>query len=228
MIAGLTLAIDGATGSASVALVDGACVLAERTLPARNPQSAGGGGAELLMPAIADCLRDAGVDGSALAQIVCGAGPGSFTGLRVAASIGKGLAAGYGIGMHSVPSLLLTVAAYNPPVAAGSYTSVLGAMRGEWFAAEVRVLDGAAPQLTGPVTRISAEQLASASQPGALTRIIGPGQTIDAVPHARGVCALLGSRAISEVNISSWEPDYGRLAEAQVKWEAAHGRALSP
>jgi tRNA threonylcarbamoyladenosine biosynthesis protein TsaB len=29
------------------------------------------------------------------------------------------------------------------------------------------------------------------------------------------------------VNLASWEPDYGRLAEAQVRWEAAHGRPLT-
>ena len=28
------------------------------------------------------------------------------------------------------------------------------------------------------------------------------------------------------VDIERWEPAYGRLAEAQVKWEAAHGRPL--
>jgi tRNA threonylcarbamoyladenosine biosynthesis protein TsaB len=28
------------------------------------------------------------------------------------------------------------------------------------------------------------------------------------------------------VNLAAWEPIYGRMAEAQVKWEAAHGRAL--
>jgi len=28
------------------------------------------------------------------------------------------------------------------------------------------------------------------------------------------------------IAIETWEPDYGRLAEAQVRWEAAHGRPL--
>jgi tRNA threonylcarbamoyladenosine biosynthesis protein TsaB len=27
-------------------------------------------------------------------------------------------------------------------------------------------------------------------------------------------------------DLNTWEPAYGRLAEAQVKWEAAHGRPL--
>jgi tRNA threonylcarbamoyladenosine biosynthesis protein TsaB len=28
------------------------------------------------------------------------------------------------------------------------------------------------------------------------------------------------------VSLDGWEPEYGRLAEAQVKWEAEHGREL--
>ena len=28
------------------------------------------------------------------------------------------------------------------------------------------------------------------------------------------------------VSLESWEPNYGRLAEAQVKWELANGRVL--
>jgi hypothetical protein len=27
--------------------------------------------------------------------------------------------------------------------------------------------------------------------------------------------------------LDDWEPTYGRPAEAQVRWEAAHGRSLS-
>jgi hypothetical protein len=59
-------------------------------------------------------------------------------------------------------------------------------------------------------------------------RIVGPGREIDAHPHARGVASILPSIVDSgPVNLASWEPDYGRLAEAQVRWEAAHGRPLT-
>ena len=33
--------------------------------------------------------------------------------------------------------------------------------------------------------------------------------------------------AAGPVALDGWEPSYGRLAEAQVKWEAAHGRPLA-
>jgi hypothetical protein len=32
--------------------------------------------------------------------------------------------------------------------------------------------------------------------------------------------------SIESVDIASWEPEYGRLAEAQVRWERAHGMPL--
>ena len=33
--------------------------------------------------------------------------------------------------------------------------------------------------------------------------------------------------AADAADLAAWEPAYGRLAEAQVKWEAAHGRPLA-
>jgi hypothetical protein len=80
---------------------------------------------------------------------------------------------------------------------------------------------------TGPITVLSAEQLAEAAHRGRGVRVIGPGQQVDAHPHARGVAPILASVMESgPVDLASWEPDYGRLAEAQVRWEAAHGRPL--
>jgi tRNA threonylcarbamoyladenosine biosynthesis protein TsaB len=58
-------------------------------------------------------------------------------------------------------------------------------------------------------------------------RAVGPELGENWLPHARGAALLLNEvLAIGPVDLGSWEPVYGRLAEAQVKWEAAHGRAL--
>ena len=43
-----------------------------------------------------------------------------------------------------------------------------------------------------------------------------------AQPHARSAMRV----EATVVDLASWEPAYGRLAEAQVKWEASHGRPL--
>ena len=58
---------------------------------------------------------------------------------------------------------------------------------------------------------------------------VGPGQPERSVePHARGAVRL--ARLIDgtpAADLAGWEPAYGRLAEAQVRWEAEHGRPLA-
>ena len=52
-------------------------------------------------------------------------------------------------------------------------------------------------------------------------------RSLYARPHARGALVVAGAwDALPSLALDAWEPTYGRLAEAQVKWEAAHGRAL--
>jgi tRNA threonylcarbamoyladenosine biosynthesis protein TsaB len=126
-----------------------------------------------------------------------------------------------------VSSLALTVAASDATTAAGSrWLSVLDALRGDQYLALVEV--GAEGAITAVHTlglSPSLEIEARAEKLGA--RIIGPGASVDAAPHARGVarCAAL-LESLGPVELESWEPVYGRLAEAQVKWEAAQGRPL--
>ena len=48
-------------------------------------------------------------------------------------------------------------------------------------------------------------------------------------PHARNVAYLTKLLdATAPADLARWEPQYGRLAEAQVRWEAEHGRPLMP
>src|SRR6185295_3604728 len=62
---------------------------------------------ERLMPAVAQVLASAGMSVRDVARVVCGAGPGSFTSLRIAAGIAKGIASGTGAGLFAVSSLAL-------------------------------------------------------------------------------------------------------------------------
>ncbi|MDQ6718935.1 MAG: tRNA (adenosine(37)-N6)-threonylcarbamoyltransferase complex dimerization subunit type 1 TsaB, partial [Gemmatimonadota bacterium] len=102
----LTLALDGSTYSASIALLRDGKLVGESVA---GPESGGGGRGEALVPMIAQMLSANGLRADQITEVICGAGPGSFTSLRVAASVGKGIAVAAGAKMYAVSSLLLTV-----------------------------------------------------------------------------------------------------------------------
>src|SRR5436190_2165791 len=85
--------------------------------------------------ACASSLREAGLVIVRLQRIVCGGGPGSFAGLRIAVSIAKGLAVGRGIPLFAVASLALIVAGNvsDGPRGVRRYLAPLDAMRGESY-----------------------------------------------------------------------------------------------
>jgi len=220
-LAGLTLAMDAAAGHGTVAVLRDGALVAQREVAMRSAVE------ERFLPAVVDALAAVGVAPRELARIVCGGGPGSFTSLRVVAATAKGLAQGATVPLYAVPSLALTVTAHAATGGvAGRWLSTLDALRGDRYAAVVTVDSTGA--LVGYEARgrvPTAEVAACAAELGA--QRIGPDEVVTAAPHARGVerCARFVAAA-SPVDLGGWEPVYGRLAEAQVKWEAAHGRPL--
>jgi tRNA threonylcarbamoyladenosine biosynthesis protein TsaB len=223
-----TIALEGSTYNGSVALLRGSEVVAERTLGGKAGSGKGEAGrGEALMPAIAECLKETGIKREEIARIVCGSGPGSFTSLRVAGSVAKGLAVGYGVDLFAVSSLLLTMTGARPALQPGEYLSVLDAMRAEFYGARLTLGSDHVATQVGEMRLITADELVSLGGGEGGLRIIGPAQELDFHPHARGVAALLGSIVDGgPVDLALWEPEYGRLAEAQVRWEAEHGRSL--
>jgi len=211
----LTLAVDASTYVGTVAVLRGAELLATAETAMRGERE------ERLMPVVAGALAEAGVRVAELDRVVCGAGPGSFTSLRIAASIAKGIAAASGCQLCAAGSLLLLAAGAPEPLRAGGYLAVLDAMRGEHFAVEIEMAPDGRVSQRSPVELLPSGEVArEAARRGLIS--LGAGAEVDARPHARGV----GRVALTTVDLASWEPEYGRLAEAQVKWEAAHGRAL--
>ncbi len=217
-----TLALDGSTYAGTVALIGGCEVIESRSLPDSGIPARGQRG-EDFMPMVVDCMAASAVRPRDLARVVCGAGPGSFTSLRIAASIAKGIAVGAGCPLYAVSSLLLIAASARP--SNGRYLSVLSAMRGDSYALEVTI-DDSGIHGPGPTRLIASPALASEAESRGLT-LIGPDYGQRLRPDASGVANLLDKiLASGPCDVGSWEPDYGRLAEAQVKWEAAHGRPL--
>ena len=190
-------------------------------------------GRETLLPAIADVIHRSGTTIGDVERVACGSGPGSFTGLRIAASIAKALAfgarasEGERIPFFGVSSLLLIVAGNEVARRPGRYVAVLDALRGEVFAAAFDVgeqLDIAEIEAMSVQPREHID--AYAARFGA--RLVGPDQAEHFAPHARGVArlhAMLDDAVPAD--LESWEPNYGRAAEAQVRWEKTHGRPLT-
>ncbi|MEO5588690.1 MAG: hypothetical protein ABIS03_03810, partial [Gemmatimonadaceae bacterium] len=111
-------------------------------------------------------------------------------------------------------------------VAEGRWLTVLPAMRGEVYAG-LMVKNGESLRPDGEPWLLD-EELIEAQCERLSASAIGPRIGNGTYPHARGVAPLLESVvAHGQCDLGLWEPTYGRLAEAQVKWEAAHGRSLS-
>ncbi len=82
----IVLAFDTATEYCSVALLDSRCI--EKT------EHLGQGHSERILPMVDEVLGEAGLDLREVDLIAFGAGPGSFTGLRIACGVAQGLAWG--------------------------------------------------------------------------------------------------------------------------------------
>lgn len=208
------VAIDASTYAGTVAVLREGRVVSVRAATMRGEHE------ERLMPAVVEALDEAGVAPSAITAVVCGAGPGSFTSLRIAASIAKGLAYAAAAPLWAVPSLALLPVDAGAP---GRVLATLDALRGESYAAIVT--RDAAGEVTGyqRLGLVPSDALEAIAAAHGAQRI----RTEAAEPHARSIVAL-GALLVGHgpVDLDAWEPDYGRKAEAQVKWEAAHGRAL--
>jgi tRNA threonylcarbamoyl adenosine modification protein YeaZ len=95
----LLLGLDTATPAVTVAVCDGAQVLAESTAPDDRRHG------ELLAPAIESVLREAGVTIGDVGGIAVGVGPGPFTGLRVGLVTARMLGAVLAVPVHGVCTL---------------------------------------------------------------------------------------------------------------------------
>jgi tRNA threonylcarbamoyladenosine biosynthesis protein TsaB len=104
----LLLALDTSTRVASVAVFDGQQVLSETTWLAGREHST------RLLVEVGIALERVGRGVEHLTGLVVASGPGSYTGVRVALSVAKGMAGGLGIPAWSVSSLDVLALAAEP------------------------------------------------------------------------------------------------------------------
>ncbi len=133
------LAVDTATGSCSVAILEKESLLAEVTLVSNRTHS------EHLMGMITEAIRLAGLTISDVDGFAVTRGPGSFTGIRIGLSTVKGLATASNKPVVGVSSLkALASQCYAPSIL---ICPLIDARRGEVYYASYRYQEGHLLQL---------------------------------------------------------------------------------
>jgi tRNA threonylcarbamoyladenosine biosynthesis protein TsaB len=201
------LGIDTSTLTASAAVViDGEAAAAEDVRTGTH--------SEELMPLIARLMARAGIAPRDLDAIAVGAGPGSFTGLRIGLATLKAFALDEARPVVPVSTLAaLAAAAVDAP---GPVAAILDARRGEVYAAACARAGEPEPALL-PDTVATPEELAE-RLPHATTLVVGE--------DAEGAAARLGALRPDLVRIAgvARAARVGRLARRVL----AGGRALAP
>jgi len=232
----LTVALDTATDEASIAVGTDREVAAALRIPGRRHAGA-------LLPAVEQAVALAGGTLRDVGRVLCADGPGSFTGLRIGFATAQALArANERLTAGTLPSLLAAAWAgshwLDGPVAA-----IYDALRGEVFAAVYRVDRYAVETLVPPTLLTIDDLIRRTSVRPALA--VGDGVRRHAEvlarwtdrapvpppaggPRAAALLALDGvPGGIQPIpDLVAFEPEYGRPAEAQARWERAHGKSL--
>jgi len=224
------LAVETATSCQSVAVLDGARVLA------RSDEEAARSQARLLIPTIDRLLKASGLTLSSLEGLAVSIGPGSFTGLRVGLATMMGLRATTGLPLAAVPTL--EAMAWNVPRADAPLCPILKARTGEVYwglyrwtgagtlhrLAEDRVgpLESVVRSFVGPTVVLGEGWIAYHHE---LRRLLGPreGEVREAPAAAMAASAVsvglagLERLARGDIAAQGLSPRYVQRAEAELK-----------
>lgn len=184
------LAIETSTLVARVAVVDGrsgTTVAAAEAEAARHSSN--------LLRLCAEVTGRAGVSVPALGAIACGAGPGSFTGLRVGMAVGKGLAMPTQtpfLIVSSLEALALDMVPHAPSEDEAVLLPCLDAGKGQVFGAAFRrTPEGPGVSRLGEDWATMPDGLGARLPAGGPVLLAGPG----AVRYRQVLAATVGARA---------------------------------
>jgi tRNA threonylcarbamoyladenosine biosynthesis protein TsaB len=227
-----TFALDTATASPSLALVQGDRPIAELWL---GPEPGSG---RRVLEAGHGLLAAAGASVREVDAVVVGVGPGGFTGLRIGIATALGLGQALGVpvtGASSLEALALGIAEAAPPGAV--VAPVLDARRRELFAAAYRPTPAGGLEELIPPCALAPDELARLL--GGLDdeawlggegleaggdALVGPGlRRLPAGAAGHRVRAALLARRVADGAGRPARPVYARLPDAEVNRLAAAG-----
>jgi len=205
------LAIETSSTVGSVALaVDGD--VREATIPVPREQTA------RILPLIEQLLGEAGIELGSLDAVVFGRGPGSFTGLRVAAAIAQGLALATGLPIVAVSSLAALAGRAAAAERAADVLVCIDARMGEVYSAYYRVAVRV-PELVGAETIGAPEAVTAPAADDWLAvgdGFAAHGAALERVAAcARAVLADASARARDLVPLAEHELAAGRTLEPE-------------
>jgi len=221
---GPVLALDSSTPGGSVAVgVDGR-VAAEVSL---DP---GRGASSLLLPAVDRAVREAGLAPGDLAAVVAAGGPGSFTGLRIAAATAKAVVRALEVPLFAYSGLLAAAATLRG--AGRSVCALFDARNREVFAGCWRFDGDAVEELLAPaalgidvvIARVRDASPVCTGEGAALYRAeveaaLGAGSVVEPGGGSPAAGLLWLARAVPErgrvADPAAWEPDYLRASGAE-------------
>ena len=227
------LAIDSSTERLSVACGDGRAFV-------ERDELAGPAHAERALPRVREVLAEHGWSLGSLDAIAFGAGPGSFTGVRIACGIAQGLALGTGIGLVPVGTLEALAQEAWRRRGAGRVVACLDARMREVYVAtyarhddgEWRTLDAPAVAKPDAVERRHGAPFGAgdgfALYPALAARLGLAEHDTTIAPTARAVAELAAPRVArgETVNARDAHPTYVRHRVALTADERAAGAKL--
>ncbi|MDH3296777.1 MAG: tRNA (adenosine(37)-N6)-threonylcarbamoyltransferase complex dimerization subunit type 1 TsaB [Gemmatimonadota bacterium] len=217
----LILALDTSTLQGSVALGQGDAVLGESTLSISATHS------ETVLPAIDRLLKQAGRSASDLEAVVVGSGPGSFTGVRIAAALARGLCFPGGTPLFAYSSLA-AIAMDSDPDPDEAVCALLDARRDQVYAAGYRIGSGL-EELFAPVAG-SLDEILSGLDPKAWTFTGVLPEPLRETIRRSGARLLPPDRgrprASALLRLVRSAPEAGRVKDP-ARWEPGYVRASS-
>jgi tRNA threonylcarbamoyladenosine biosynthesis protein TsaB len=201
------LAIDASTSHGGIAIGRDDDVLSEISVGDTSRHS------ELLLPAVDFALHAAGVSRNDIGAIVVGAGPGSFTGVRIAAATARGLAAALQVPLmaySSLAALAATAARGDTPVCA-----MFDARRGEVYGACYRFGSGRIETLVEPMAA-HVDDVVHALDDDVDVAFAGDGAHAYAsrLPHAPLPLTIVQPRPSALLWLARLDPEAGAVSSA--------------